>query len=118
MNYEIEDQHVCPKCTLSPLHSRDCTNIHCEEGEIDMVNVDAINFMEGEQYETCQECFGIGVERWCPSCGYIVKPHDKIDHPDYSDDRVIDDIKDKRTDLDEKWDQLKDANMDEKLKEW
>lgn len=67
--YDIEDELTCPKCKHSPLHSRDCTNLFCEDGFIDESEDDPINNMPGESERQCGECRGTGVERWCPACG-------------------------------------------------
>lgn len=66
--YDIHDDLYCPKCRHSPLHSRDCTNIFCEDGYIE----DFVDDLEipGTGYEVkCDECKGTGVEFWCPHCG-------------------------------------------------
>jgi len=67
-DYEIETDVYCPKCGHSPLHSRDCTNIFCEDGYTE----DFLDDVEipGTGFEIkCDECKGTGVERWCPNCG-------------------------------------------------
>lgn len=69
MDYEIDSSISCPKCNHSPLHNRYCLNFHCVDGRIDLHDEDGINFMPGEQYETCNDCKGTGVEWWCPGCG-------------------------------------------------
>ena len=33
--YDIHDDLYCPKCKHSPLHSRSCTNLFCEDGYIE-----------------------------------------------------------------------------------
>jgi len=66
-DYEIDYDNVCPKCG-GEVHYRDCTNMFCDEGEIDEYENDPINFMEGESYITCRDCHGTGVEVWCSKC--------------------------------------------------
>lgn len=68
-DYEIETDLSCPKCGHDTLHSRDCTNLSCEDGYIDEYEDDPINFAPGEEERPCRECRGTGIERWCPKCG-------------------------------------------------
>jgi len=67
---DIEHEYSghCPKCGHSPLHSRDCTN-WCDDGYMDEYDDDPINFSPGQEFSKCPECYGTGIERWCPSCG-------------------------------------------------
>ena len=67
-DYELDDE-ACPKCGHSPTHSRRCAQMGCEDGYIDMHEYDdPLWYDEGEE-EMCRECYGTGVEKWCPSCG-------------------------------------------------
>ena len=66
-DYELDDT-VCPNCGHGPTHSRYCQNF-CDDGWFDDYDEDPINFMPGESESLCQECWGTGVERWCPKCG-------------------------------------------------
>ena len=63
------EESACPKCGHSPTKSRHCDVIGCSDGYIDEYDEDPVNFSPGESYETCQECHGTGVVRWCPECG-------------------------------------------------
>lgn len=65
--YEIEDL-VCPECGHSPVHSRQCTEIGCEDGYVDRYEEDPLWYDENKP-EMCTECYGTGLERWCPKCG-------------------------------------------------
>lgn len=67
-DYDIDDI-VCPNCRTQ-LHSRDCSQIGCNDGFIDAHNDDPLNYSPGESYEKCGECHGTGIERWCPNCGW------------------------------------------------
>ncbi|MGA2504212.1 MAG: hypothetical protein ABSG01_09000 [Anaerolineales bacterium] len=66
-DYEIEDT-VCPKCGNPEIHVRQCTQIGCEDGWIDRYEEDPLYYDENDP-EMCTECYGTGVERWCPKCG-------------------------------------------------
>jgi rRNA maturation protein Nop10 len=63
MDYEIDYNLTCPHCG-SNIHWRRCSNVFCEEGKLDL---DADPLWPEE--EVCEECKGIGIERWCPGCG-------------------------------------------------
>ena len=68
---EIQDEYdtSCPSCGHSPIRSRRCSAMGCDDGWIDMHEYDApLWYDEGEE-EMCDECSGTGVERWCPNCG-------------------------------------------------
>lgn len=67
-DYELSDNE-CPKCGASETHYRHCDTIGCEDGFIDEYETDAINFSPGESYEMCRECWGTGIQAWCPTCG-------------------------------------------------
>jgi len=64
-DYEQDYDECCPKCEHSPIHYRDCNELYCDEGYIDENDLDPINFMEGESYIICNECYGTGVQEWC-----------------------------------------------------
>lgn len=67
-DYDLDDLY-CPDCDTQ-LRSRNCTNIHCEDGYEDMYDDDPVNHPEpGEELHECDECKGTGIERWCSGCG-------------------------------------------------
>lgn len=66
-DYEIDDL-PCPACGHHVTHSRHCSNFQCNDGLCDMYDDDPINYAPGE-WESCDECSGTGIERWCPNCG-------------------------------------------------
>lgn len=74
-DFDQEHDLQCPHCGHSPIHSRDCSNLFCEEGTIDDSEDDPINFYPGESTHLCEECRGTGVERWCPGCGQNLSEH-------------------------------------------
>ena len=74
-DYEQDYEECCPKCGHSPTHYRDCSELHCDEGYIDENDLDPIDFMEGESYIMCNECYGTGIDEWCPKCGYDISAH-------------------------------------------
>lgn len=82
-DYEFDDL-TCPKCGHSPLHSRTCSNLCCDDGYIDEYDDDPINFMEGESFYKCNECKGTGIIRWCPKCGKDLTGHKFPDEDDYA----------------------------------
>jgi hypothetical protein len=66
---EYEDTE-CPECGHSPIHSQRCNGFGCDDGWIDMHEYDdPLWYDEGEE-EMCDECWGTGVQRWCPKCGF------------------------------------------------
>lgn len=67
-DYEIDDETSCPKCGNYITHYRRCVNILCEDGSIDVSDEDYL--LPGTEMITCDECFGTGVEVWCPHCGH------------------------------------------------
>lgn len=67
-DYEIDYETSCPKCGHDRIHYRDCINIHCIDGDIDLYDEDPLWYTAGET-EECSECGGTGVEKWCPNCG-------------------------------------------------
>lgn len=69
MDYELEDT-PCPKCDHYPIHSRSCSELACESGRIDISEDDFL--VEGSSFEKCRTCNGMGIERWCPKCGYDI----------------------------------------------
>ena len=63
------DYEICPRCGHYPTKSRACHVMGCEDGYIDMHEYnDPLWYDEGET-EMCRDCYGTGVEKWCPSCG-------------------------------------------------
>lgn len=78
-DYEIDDT-TCPNCGNSSTHSRRCAAIGCDDGWIDGHEYDdPLWYDEGECF-MCDECYGTGVERWCPSCGFdLQKPRKKAE---------------------------------------
>jgi hypothetical protein len=67
-DYQHDDRE-CTKCGHYPTHWRDCAGMHCEDGYIDAWVDDPINCTQGEEYEKCLKCHGVGSEWWCPKCG-------------------------------------------------
>jgi hypothetical protein len=68
MSSDYEDDELqCPKCG-NFTRSRDCDNLFCNDGFIDLHEDDPLLFEEGEE-EVCDECKGTGIIRWCPNCG-------------------------------------------------
>jgi len=67
---DIEDEYEisCPKCGHSPVRSRTCSAIGCEEGWIDRFDEDPMWYDENDP-KICTDCWGTGLERWCPNCG-------------------------------------------------
>ena len=65
-DYDI-DELPCPVCDNPYTHYRFCCE--CEDGFIDEHEDDPINFAPGESLVMCRECYGEGIERWCPKCG-------------------------------------------------
>jgi len=89
-DYEIESDLSCPDCGHSPLHSRDCTNIFCEDGYIEEF-LDDVE-IPGTGYEVkCPECKGTGVERWCPKCGANLSGDKRLDKQFREIERIDDD---------------------------
>ena len=77
-DYEVEYDLSCPDCGHSPLLSRDCINLFCEDGYIEEF-LDDVE-IPGTGYEVkCQECKGTGVERWCPKCGANLSGDKRMD---------------------------------------
>lgn len=58
----------CPNCGHTPTRSRDCTDIRCDGGYINLYDEDPLWYDE-DDYELCDECHGTGIQRWCPKCG-------------------------------------------------
>jgi hypothetical protein len=67
-DWEIDDM-PCPHCGNPFTHSRTCDAIGCEDGFIDEYDDDPINYSPGESLIMCDECYGIGIQRWCRKCG-------------------------------------------------
>ena len=67
-DYEVDCEISCPKCGHTSTHSRECTEIGCEDGFINRYEEDPMWYDEDDE-EICPECHGTGIERWCPSCG-------------------------------------------------
>lgn len=63
------DRSPCPVCGSDDVRTRSCDVIGCEDGQIDEYDDDPINFAPGEEYTTCQECYGFGYLCWCAKCG-------------------------------------------------
>jgi hypothetical protein len=34
---------------------------------------DPVNLTPGKVLELCRECWGTGLERWCPECGFDIQ---------------------------------------------
>ncbi|OGZ02796.1 MAG: hypothetical protein A2390_02220 [Candidatus Liptonbacteria bacterium RIFOXYB1_FULL_36_10] len=78
---EIEDEHDtnCPSCGHSPIRSCRCRNLGCEDGWIDRYDEDPLWYDEDDP-EICTECWGTGVERWCPKCGFDLQSARRTKH--------------------------------------
>ena len=72
-DYDIDYDLTCPKCEHSPLHSRSCSNIVCDDGGIDESDEDYL--LPGTSVVVCEECKGTGIEIWCPKCGANLSGH-------------------------------------------
>lgn len=70
-DYQEDYDEKCPSCGHTPIRWRDCTNIHCDDGFIDLYEDDPLWYDEGD-LEVCPECNGTGIERWCPNCGTTI----------------------------------------------
>lgn len=71
--YELEDTE-CPACGHSPIHASDCTVLGCEDGWVDRYDEDPL-WYDQDKPERCDECYGTGILRWCPKCGFdLQKP--------------------------------------------
>ena len=79
-DYEQDYDESCPQCGHSPTHYRSCNEIHCEDGYIDESENDPINFYPVESEVKCGECYGTGIEEWCPKCGCDITKH-KLTNP-------------------------------------
>ena len=80
-DYDLDFDTDCPFCGHSPTHYRRCVNIGCDDGFFDLNEDDPILFSPGET-EVCTECWGTGVEHWCPECGKTIMPRHTV--ADYS----------------------------------
>lgn len=67
-DYDLDDI-PCPNCGTEPTHSRRCTEIGCDDGWVDRHNEDP-GWYDEDEPERCGECYGTGIERWCPKCGH------------------------------------------------
>jgi hypothetical protein len=59
---------ACVKCGHTPTHTRICTQIGCNDGQVDAYEDDPVNAAPGEFFD-CEQCLGTGEEHWCPNCG-------------------------------------------------
>lgn len=66
--YEL-DEMKCPQCGHSPTHSRRCFVPDCIDGWIDLYEEDPFLYDKND-LEMCTECWGTGIERWCPKCSF------------------------------------------------
>jgi predicted RNA-binding Zn-ribbon protein involved in translation (DUF1610 family) len=64
---DIHEAGSCPKCGHSPVQSRPCDQIQCEDGYIDESDEDYC--LPGIVLVKCSECRGTGFIMWCPACG-------------------------------------------------
>lgn len=69
-DYELDDR-PCPKCGACPTHSRRCDEHGCDDGQIDLYEIDE-DPMWHDPGDTavCGECAGTGHQWWCPACGW------------------------------------------------
>lgn len=67
-DYQQDYETRCPHCGHSPTHWRECQELGCNEGQIDVFDEDPLWYSPGET-ETCTACYGTGIEQWCPKCG-------------------------------------------------
>ena len=74
-DYELDYDIDCPRCEHAPTKVRDCDAIGCEDGFIDGHDEDPINLAPGEVMEICHDCWGSGLQRWCPKCGFDLQLH-------------------------------------------
>lgn len=74
--YNQDYENECPECGHSPLHFRDCQN-YCDDGYFDEYEDDPINYAPGESITICTDCWGSGIETWCPKCGLNIS---KFEH--------------------------------------
>lgn len=65
-DYIENEDFTCPACGHAGTRSRDCTQFDCDDGWIDLGELD---WQDEGEYQVCDECWGTGVVRWCPSCG-------------------------------------------------
>ena len=72
--YEIDTEYKCPECGAST-HNRACQNF-CEDGWFDDYEDDPINYSPGESNTMCDNCWGTGIERWCPKCGLNIQKYE------------------------------------------
>lgn len=72
-------EETCPRCG-SYMYWQDCTDIHCEDGIIDLYESDSdpLWYSPGDT-EICRECGGKGFTEWCPACGYRLGQDDDDD---------------------------------------
>ncbi len=69
-NVDVEDV-PCPACGHSETRSRDCQE--CDENNEVVVCCDDIcvgtgHCIHGDGMAICGNCWGTGIERWCPKC--------------------------------------------------
>lgn len=67
-DYELDDD-PCPTCGHSPTRYRDCDQIGCDDGLIDLYEDDPVSY-DPDDTEVCLECNGTGVQRFCSNCGW------------------------------------------------
>lgn len=63
-DYDLED-FICPECGHEGTHSARC--FACwGDGHFDISDEDFL--LPGTAHESCDECSGTGINRWCPEC--------------------------------------------------
>lgn len=69
-DYEF-DERPCPACGHEPTHSRRCDEHGCDDGLIDLYEIDEdpLWYSPGDT-EVCSACAGTGHQHWCPKCGW------------------------------------------------
>jgi hypothetical protein len=102
IDYEIDYDEACPKCGHTPIHWRECTQLGCEDGWISRYEEDPLWYDE-DDLEMCDECWGTGIEKWCPACGADIQlitvkagTEDEVE-PDLEDLDVEDEFPDDET---------------------
>lgn len=76
-DFEEEYSATCPNCNHSPLHGRDCLNLYCIDGTVDMHDLDP-EFFPPNLIGECENCKGTGYNLWCPECGTDLEGNEEV----------------------------------------